>query len=485
VSRRVPSLVIAVADVLIRQADADTAGTAIELLGTNDKPALLVGIVLVTLAIGAATGVVARRRPRVLGAVYVGFGLFGAWAAVRSPLHSDALAIVVTAVAASAGFLITRWLLDLAKREVPSAGLLAEPPGRRRFLASLSSVAVLAAVGGAVGRRLRSANTVEAERAEVAEQLSSVLEPVQAVATHGEVADLEGITPYLVPNEDFYRIDIAAEIPQIDPDDWSLRIDGLVDRPLELTLDDLLAEELIERTVTISCVSNPVGGGYAGNARWTGVPLEVLLDRAGVHPDADQVIGRSFTGWTAGFPTSVVGDGRTALVAVAMNGEPLPTRHGFPARLIVAGLYGYVSATKWLSNIELSRWDDFDGYWIQRGWAKDGPVKITSRIDVPRGGIRVPAGTVVLGGVAWAPTHGIDRVEVRLDGADEWIPAVLGDAVSDEAWVQWSAAFDLAPGTYSAEVRAVDGDGRLQPPGPKGVFPDGAEGYHRVRFQTV
>jgi len=486
-SRRVASLVIAVADVVIRQADAETAGAAIEVFGTTNKPVLITGIVVITLAVGAATAAASIRRPAILGTVYAVFGLAGAWAAVRSPLHSDGLSVVVAALAALAGWLTTRWLLAVAAAALAAESLLEEPAGRRRFIVSFSSVAALAAMGAAVGRRLRSANTVEAQRAEVAEQLATVIEPppTEVMAVEQSVAEVEGISPYVTPTEDFYRIDIAAEIPQIDPADWSLRIDGLVDQPLEFTLDDLRAEELGERTVTISCVSNPIGGRYAGNARWTGVPLESLLDRAGVHDDADQIIGRSFTGWTGGFPRSVVGDGRTALVAVGMNGEPLPTRHGFPARLIVAGLYGYVSATKWLSNIELTRWDAFDGYWIDRGWAKEGPVKVTSRIDVPKGGLRVPSGTVALGGVAWAPTRGISAVEIRIDDADEWIPAQLGDTVSDETWVQWSAALQLTPGTYSIDVRAYDGDGQPQHAGPKSVFPDGAEGYHRVRFQTI
>jgi DMSO/TMAO reductase YedYZ molybdopterin-dependent catalytic subunit len=230
-------------------------------------------------------------------------------------------------------------------------------------------------------------------------------------------------------------------------------------------------------------VSNEVGGDLVGNAVWQGVPLPVLLDRAGVQDDATQIVGHSVDGFTAGFPTELAGDGRTALVAYAMNGELLPPRHGFPARLVVAGLYGYVSATKWLSRIELARQEDVDGYWITRGWAKDGPIKLASRIDVPRNGADVVAGPTAIAGVAWAPTRGVGAVEVQVDDG-EWQPAMLGTAASDETWVQWHLAWDAPPGRHRLRVRAVDGDGRRQIEADAPPAPDGATGLH-TRTVTV
>ena len=239
----------------------------------------------------------------------------------------------------------------------------------------------------------------------------------------------------------------------------------MVDRPLELTLDEILARDLVDETVTISCVSNEIGGDLVGNAVWTGTPLLPVLEEAGIQAGAEQVVGVSVDNWTAGFPLEVLDGERTALIAVAMNGEPLPIDHGFPARLIVAGLYGYVSATKWLAGIGLTTWDDFDGYWIPRGWAKEGPIKITSRIDTPKNGSRRSPGVVGIGGIAWAPTRGIGAVEVQLDDG-AWQAADLGDSVSDETWVLWTIRPELAPGTHTIRVRAADLSGERQPVGP-------------------
>ncbi len=494
VSRRVPSLVVAVADVLIGQADAGTARVAIDLFGTQNKRVLVVAVVVVTLAVGGVAAVLTRRWSRAPGVAYVLFGLVGVWAAVRYPLTSGVASALAAGLAASGGWVVTGRLLrrahegaaastrtDSLHLEQASGAILA----RRRFVTSTIATGAASVAVASMGRMLRTANTVEGERAAVGDKLGDVLPKASPAAAGTPVAEVEGITPYLTPNDEFYRIDTSAEIPQIDPSSWSLTISGLVDEPLELSLDDLLGQRLVDRAVTLSCVSNPVGGGYAGNAVWTGVLLEDLFEQAGVLPEAEQVVGRSVTGWTGGFPREVVGDGRTAMVAVAMNGEPLPVRTGFPARLVVAGLYGYVSATKWLSDIELTRWDDFDAYWVVRGWAKEAPIKIASRIDVPRGADRRPSGRVVLGGVAWAPGAGVGGVEVFLDALGEWIPATLGTTTSNETWVQWSASVDLGPGTHVASVRAVDGNGVVQSEGPRPPFPDGAEGHHRIRFTVV
>ena len=273
-------------------------------------------------------------------------------------------------------------------------------------------------------------------------------------------------------------------MPQVDPRDWTLEIKGLVDNPYTLTFNEVLEMDLEEHVVTLSCVSNEVGGPLVGNALWLGVPIAKLLDRAGVRPEADQFVGRSIDDWTAGFPTDLLYDGRTALLAVGMNGEPLPIDHGFPARLVVAGIYGYVSAVKWVTEIELTRWDDFNGYWITKGWAKEGPMKTMSRIDVPRNRSQVVGGLSPIAGVAWSPPRGIRAVEVSVDDGPWW-ECDLAVPGTDESWVQWKTTWDPNPGDHVITVRAVDGDGNLQPIGPKAVDPDGAEGWHRIRVEVV
>jgi DMSO/TMAO reductase YedYZ molybdopterin-dependent catalytic subunit len=303
--------------------------------------------------------------------------------------------------------------------------------------------------------------------------------------TEGPWRPPDGLTSWITPNDDFYRIDTALVVPRVDPTNWSMRIDGLVDRPLTFTLDDLLARDLVDATVTLSCVSNEVGGRLVGNAVWTGVPLIELLEEVGVRPDGEQVMGRSVDGFSAGFPRSVLDDARTALVAVGMNGDPLPFRHGFPARLVIAGLYGYVSAVKWLEQIELTPMS-VDGYWIPRGWAKEAPVKIASRIDVPLRWQTV-SGRQAVAGVAWAPVSGVEAVELAVDDGP-WeecrLERGVGPGRDGESWVQWSTVWDPQPGVRKLRVRAWDRAGKVQPERPKHIAPDGAEGYH-VRHIVV
>ena len=285
-------------------------------------------------------------------------------------------------------------------------------------------------------------------------------------------------------NKDFYRIDTALVVPNVSPDSWSLKVSGMVDRPFEISFDELLALPQVEEAVTLSCVSNEVGGNLVGNALWQGVPLRALLDRAGVQPGASQVVGRSVDGFTAGFPTAALTGERTALVAVGMNGEPLPVLHGFPARLVVAGLYGYVSATKWLTEVRLTTLEDFDGYWIPRGWSKEGPIKTESRIDVPRSGVPLSTGTIPIAGVAWAPGpgRGIAKVEVQVDD-EPWRAATLGPVLSGNTWCQWLLKWDATPGTHTLQVRATDGTGETQTEDQAPPDPDGATGWdsHRVK----
>jgi len=347
-----------------------------------------------------------------------------------------------------------------------------EPPVSRRALLTGLGLGGVLVVGGAMLLRPRALgeNIMLAGRMRAARRLP----PLTAAQDLSGL--IPGVTPILTPLSDFYRIDTAIVLPRVDAATWTLRVHGRVDRTVVLDLDELISLGLEEHDATISCVSNEVGGGLVGTARWTGVPLSRVLALAGPSPDADQLVGRSVDGWTGGFPTALA-YAPDVLVAVGMNGAELPVRHGYPARLIVPGLYGYVSATKWLRDLELTRWDDYDAYWIRRGWAKSGPVKTMARIDVP---VRTtPAGTVRVAGVAWAPDRGVAEVELRVDEG-EWRRATCSDPLGDSVWRQWWLDVDLEAGEHWLQVRAIDGHGDVQPEGPRDVLPDGAEGWFRV-----
>ncbi|WP_158068958.1 molybdopterin-dependent oxidoreductase, partial [Cellulosimicrobium sp. CUA-896] len=306
--------------------------------------------------------------------------------------------------------------------------------------------------------------------------------PAPAVPAGADL-DVPGLAPYVTPNDDFYRIDTALRVPQVDPDSWTLRVTGLVDEPFEITFDDLLALPLVEHHVTLTCVSNEVGGDLVGNARWLGYPVRELLARAGVQGGADMVLSTSADGWTASTPLDVLTDpGRACLLAVGMNGEPLPAEHGFPARLVVPGLYGYVSATKWVTELEVTTFADDVAYWSTRGWAERGPIKLASRIDTPRAGASVDARRVTVAGVAWAQHTGVAAVEVRVDDGP-WEPATLAATVGPDTWRQWSYVWDagaVGTGDHRLTVRATDADGTVQTADVAPPVPDGASGHHDV-----
>jgi DMSO/TMAO reductase YedYZ molybdopterin-dependent catalytic subunit len=489
-----PSLVVAVGQQVIPVTPPAVSSWAISVLGTQNKLALEVGTVVVALGVGAATGVLTRRWTPGAALVFGLFALAGVLAALRQPDVEPVPVIAVTAVAVLAGLAALYLLLaraapsavppgsDPVREDAARAGPTRPPVPRRGFLSLAGGLGAVALAGAVTGRLVLSSGTRPVDVAGIA-----IPPPARALPAPGPASDLgvAGLSPVLTPNDAFFRIDTALSVPRVDPDTYSLRLHGLVEREVELTYDDLLAMPLEEFDVTLSCVSNEVGGDLVGTARWTGVRLDALLGRAGVRPEAGQVVGRAVDGWTAGFPIEVLRDGRDAIVAVAMNGEPLPARHGFPARLVVPGLYGYVSATKWLAEIELTTWEGFDGYWVPRGWAKQGPVKTQSRIDVPGRDGRVAAGRVVVAGVAWAPTRGIARVEIEVDGTGDWRRAETSTPLSDDAWVQWRTVVELPPGPHRLRVRATDGAGRTQPPGPVPPAPDGAEGWHGVRVEAV
>ena len=486
-SRSIPSLVLAVGDVFVDKTPGDATDTAIRTLGTNDKPFLLTTIVVASLVLGALVGVSGRRQRRNFSIALGGFGLIGAWAAARVPGASLLWSWFSAALSAALGALVILGLLqalDNAAARARRGRRHASPAASRRaFLTYSTGAAVVALAATGVGRALRSSRSVSGARDLIAARGVDVVgSPADAsVAQLANLDSVAGLSSYITPldgDNRFYRIDTALEIPQVDPTSWKLKIGGLVDNPFELTYDEILAMPQEEHVITLSCVSNEVGGPLVGNAVWGGVPLRTLLERAQVRSTGVQVVGRSVDDFTAGFPTELALDGRNAMLAVAMNGQPLPLRHGFPARLVVPGLYGYVSAVKWIKEIRLET-ADYDGYWIPRGWSKLGPMKTMSRIDVPRDRVRVTQGRTAVAGVAWSPTRGIAAVEVQVDGG-AWAAAKLGGAVTDETWLQWVYEWDAKPGKHVLRVRATDKTGALQSSKFVDPRPDGAEGFHEI-----
>jgi DMSO/TMAO reductase YedYZ molybdopterin-dependent catalytic subunit len=480
-----PSLIEGVGNWVIDVVPTPVKEWAIATFGTNDKLVLLIGIVVVTILLGAVVGVLARDRFGIAIAVFVGFGAIGALAALNDPNVSLGVAVIPAGLAAITGLAALQWLYarGVEPTEAPDDERVPQDVSRRGFVIGLGALLGVAALSGGVGRALVNGATRSASgRADVA--LPAAAESLSAVPAAAELG-VEGLSPLITPNEVFYRIDTAfLGVPRVDIQEWILTINGRVDSPYSISYFDLLDMPLVERDVTLSCVSNEVGGDLVGNARWLGVPLGEVLDRAGVRPDAEQLVGRSVDDFTVGFPVEAVYDGRDALLAVGMNGEPLPMEHGFPARLVVAGLYGYVSATKWLSSIELTGWDDFDAYWIPRGWAKEAPIKTQSRIDTPSRGASLTPGTLHVAGVAWAPHRGISKVEVQLGQDAEWVEARLAESLSDNCWRQWVADWDAPAGTHRLQVRATDGEGELQTDEQRPPAPDGATGWHTVQVSV-
>ncbi|MGW9196299.1 molybdopterin-dependent oxidoreductase [Micromonospora chersina] len=488
---------------------------AIAVFGRYDKVALLVGTAVLLAAIAALLGVLAARRlwlglagiaafaalgvaaaltragadaydalPSLVGG---GLGAVTLWAFVAGPLAGDAapgttrrpapaepVSPAPTSPAPPPG------IAALAP-DVSPAGWEPLEPGdhesRRRFLRGVGLLAGTAAVAGLGGHWLAGQRGVSVARQAV--KLPTPVAPAPPLPAGADLS-LTRLAPFVTPNREFYRIDTALVVPQVDPATWRLRIHGRVRNPIELSFDDLLARPMVERYVTLACVSNEVGGDLIGNARWLGVPIRELLDEAQPEEGADQVVGRSVDGWTCGTPTAVLRDGRDALLAVGMNGEPLPVEHGFPVRMVVPGLYGYVSACKWVTELELTSFADFDAYWVPRGWSAQGPIKTQSRIDTPRARGGLTAGPVTVAGVAWAQHRGIRRVEVRVDGGP-WQEATLAPTASVDTWVQWSWRWDARPGEHTLQVRATDAGGETQPEQRRPVAPDGATGWHTVR----
>jgi len=440
---------------------------AVREFGTADKPILLAVIGAALVLFAAVCGLLASLRVW-LGAA--GFGLFGLVGAVIAALRPTATAL--DALPPLLGALTGAAALVVLSRRRALAGP-GGAPARRRLLLTGAAVLAASALGYAGTRLLASAGAV-GEQSRAGVRLPAPASPAPPAVADGS---------FYTPNRDFYRVDTALSVPQIDADRWRLRVHGRVANEREYSFADLLARPLVERDVTLVCVSNEVGGPYLGTARWLGVPLAELLAEAGVDTDADQVVSRSVDGMTIGTPTRVVTDGRDAMLAVGMNGEPLPLAHGFPVRMLVPGLYGYVSACKWITEMELSRFADFDPYWVRRDWAAEAPVKTSSRIDTPRALSTVAAGPVRIAGVAWAPHRGIRAVEVRIDGGP-WVPATPADVSSADTWRRWFYDWEAVPGRHDLSVRATDGGGDVQVEERVTPFPDGATGWHSIAVRV-
>ncbi|MFI6075921.1 molybdopterin-dependent oxidoreductase [Actinoplanes sp. NPDC051343] len=488
---------LAVGGVVVDNVPGPVKDFGVQVFGVHDKTALITGTALLLAAYAFVVGLIARRHWRVALVGIALFGLVGV-AAAMTRHDASALAALPSLIGAGLAVPVLRYLLGVAepaRADGPEAdGGTTDETGRgsavgprdtayvlesrRRFLKAVGVAAGVAAVSGLAGRFLTSRQAVTEARDAI--RLPVPREPAPTLPAGVQVP---GASPYVVPNHDFYRIDTALYPPQVDPSTWQLTIHGMVRNPITITWEQLLQRPMIERYVTLTCVSNEVGGDLVGNALWLGTPIKALIEEAGPLPGADQVIQRSVDGWTCGTPTAALLDGRDALLSIGMNGQPLPIEHGFPVRMVVPGLYGYVSACKWITEIELSRFADFDAYWVPRGWSQQAPIKTESRIDTPRDGSKRKAGTVMVAGVAWAQHRGIGKVEVQIDNGP-WEVATLAATVSSDTWREWSYAWPATRGKHSVRVRATDATGETQTSEPADPAPDGASGWHTIQVQV-
>jgi DMSO/TMAO reductase YedYZ molybdopterin-dependent catalytic subunit len=510
------SPVLAVGQAAIDLTPQPVKDFAISTFGPNDKNALLVGILVILAAFAAVIGILAVRRLALGLAGLAVFACIGLAAALTRP-NATAGYVVPTLVGAAAGaFALTRLvraahglgsLADRPARADPRAtAVRLEPPdvpgsaargddaapassfiflpnpddpgpsgwpARRRFLTTSGLAVVSAAAGALVGRELITRHNVSAARAALRFPRPAVAAPPLPA---GSDLHIPGLSSFITPNGSFYRVDTALLLPEVDPANWQLRIHGMVRREVTLTFDELLRRPLIEDYITLTCVSNPVGGPYAGNAKWLGASLAALIRQAGPLAGADQLLCTSVDGFTSGTPLQVVLDGRDALLTVAMNGQALPVAHGFPARMVVPGLYGYVSACKWVTDIEVTTFAAADAYWAQRGWSQQAPIKTESRIDVPAGDATIAEGRTPVAGVAWAQHKGVAAVEVRVDSGP-WQQAQLAAVPDIDTWRQWVWEWDATPGSHVLEARATDATGYTQTAVEAHPVPNGASGY--------
>ena len=484
----VGSPVSAVGELIISLLPASLINFGKDTLGTADKPVLLGIITVAVLAVCMLAGRVEYRRRLAGGAVFALVAALGL-VAVGARAGSQLSAYLPTVVGLVFGYILLQTLAeklhlwrDGGERRSGSPATTEQAPSsdRRTFLRWTVVAGGVAAVTAVAGQVLvNAANRVSGVRERL--RLPAAARPAAAVPAGAELG-IEGLSPYLTPNDDFYRIDTALQVPIIDPADWTLEITGMVEEPLRITFDELAALPLVEHVATLTCVSNEVGGDLVGNARWLGYPIRDLLARARPTAGADMVLSTSEDGFTAGTPLGALTDeGRESLLAIGMNGEPLPLEHGFPVRMVVPGLYGYVSATKWVRRLEVTTFAADQGYWTPLGWSALGPIKLASRIEVPRRS--VDAGQVVVAGVAWAQHTGIEQVEVQVDGGD-WRPAELAEVTGVDTWRQWRYVWDAPRGSHTLTVRATDRDGNLQEAAEAAPAPNGSSGYHSVSVKV-
>jgi DMSO/TMAO reductase YedYZ molybdopterin-dependent catalytic subunit len=506
----VPSVLLAVAQRIIEFTPGEFATRAVETLGKADIPVLITVTILLTLALAGFLAYLSLRSQLLALAGVVVLAAVALAASFTEPAVVPVPTVLTIFGALYTGSVVARFLLSasgLRASEPVSQQEHLEPEGepstagvrskeahstrgiavpRRNFLLLSGGAAVAGLAAGATGRLLGGGDAREASTAAPLNPSGSAASVTETLPTPPPEAsiDVPGIPPVITPAEDFYLIDTVITPPRIDVERWTLKVMGEVDNPIELSYNDLTSLPTRESDVTLSCISNEVGGNLVSNGRWTGVLLSDVLAEAGVSRDkisrtSEQLVGRSVDGWTAGFQTDLALDGREALVAFGLNGSELPLDHGYPVRLVVPGLYGYVSATKWLTEIELTDWD-FDAYWIQRSWAKEGPIQTQSRIDTVKDNDKLSAGNVQIGGVAWAPHRGIDRVEVSTDNGETWNDTRLATQLALDTWRLYVYNWEAEPGEHTLKVRATDGEGETQTEKEAAPHPSGATGYHTV-----
>ncbi|MEJ7635940.1 molybdopterin-dependent oxidoreductase [Aeromicrobium sp.] len=468
------SPLLAVGQTVIELTPGPIAEGIIGVVGQADKPLAIASVVVAILLLGSLVG--RWWLPHRLRAFLLVTALVVLTSAAVLSRPYGGVAGVFVSVAAGVVVLGVLELLLRERRHVQA------DIARRSFIRTAAVIAVATVFVGAAGEVMASRR----RRRQAVEQVRASLKLPSRSAAVPAGADLgvTGQSPWLSTNRDFYRIDTALQPPLIDPEGWTLRIHGMVDRELTLTYQDLLDRGLEDAWITICCVSNPVGGDLIGNTVWGGVPIKDILAEVGIQDGADALLSTSDDGWNCGTPLEALTDGRNALLALTMNGEPLPIPHGFPVRQVVPGLYGYVSATKWVVDWEITRFADFEAYWTQRGWGERGPIKTESRIDVPGNGETVDAGMTTVAGVAWAQQVGVEGVEIRIDGG-QWQKATLGKAPNVDTWVQWTTQWDAEPGEHLIEARATNADGVPQTEEVADVLPDGATGYPRIGVKVT
>ena len=477
------SPVVAVGSTVIDSTPTPVKEWAVQHFGTADKPILLTSVAVVTALAAAGIGLLSRRRRSLSLVLLVALAGLAAFAAALRPaaLPQD---VVPGLVAAGVGAAVLSWLAGLLTqppewaRESPLehtayATGVAGAPARRSFLLGAAGVTAGAAVLGGIGQKLSAGPSLPPSF--TLPQPQNSLPPLPA----GIEGKVKGVSPFRTPVKDFYRVDTALVIPRVDVESWQLRIDGEVDQPFTLTYADLLKMPMIEQDITLNCVSNEVGGPYISSARWLGVRVRDLLATAKVRPGVDQILSESTDGMTISTPVEALTDDRDAIIAVAMDGQPLPAKHGFPARMVTPGLYGYVGATKWLTKLTATTYAADQAYWTKRDWLIDGTVKTQARIDTPAGLATYKPGKIAIGGVAWAQRRGIEEVEVRVDGG-EWQKATLGPDGGTDYWRQWFWVWDAKPGRHDLTVRAKDGTGEFQTEKRADPFPGGASGWHSI-----